>query len=212
VKFVKICGITRAEDAHAAVECGANALGFVFWPDSPRAVEIARAREIVASLPASVTAVGVFVNQPAEEVNSIARDVGLGAVQLHGDEGEDYVRSIERPVIKTVPLRAAAGGGSIGFAEWLWSVRILLDVHDPAKRGGTGRTIDWTLAAQVAREIEIVLAGGLTPDNVSEAIARVRPYGVDVSSGVESRPGIKDHGRLKAFFEAIYGSHYAARS
>jgi phosphoribosylanthranilate isomerase len=214
VSFVKICGITRAEDAQAAVEYGANAVGFIFWPQSPRCVDASLARDIVATLPGDVTAVGVFVNQPADEVNRIAHQVELGAVQLHGDEGADYVRVMSRPVIKAVALGAAmaVGANSVGFAGWLDTVRILLDVHDPVKRGGTGRTIDWTLAAEIARQRDIVLAGGLTPDNISEAISRVQPFGVDVSSGVEARPGIKDHGRLKALFEAIHGSHYATRS
>jgi phosphoribosylanthranilate isomerase len=206
--FVKICGITRFEDAEAAIACGADAIGFVFWSHSPRCVDAPRAREIVRLLPSNVTPVGVFVNQAADEVNRIASEAGLGLVQLHGDEDGDYVRAIERPVMKAVALGAA----SAGFAEWLDRVRILLDVHDPVKRGGTGRTIDWTIAAEVARRREILLAGGLTPANVSEAIAQVRPYGIDVSSGVEASPGIKDHGRLKALFEAVHGSHYATRS
>ena len=214
VAFVKICGITRAEDAEAAVECGADAVGFIFWPESPRCVDVSVAREIAASLPRDVSAVGVFVNQPADEVNRIAHQVDLGAVQLHGDEGADYVRVMSRPVIKAVSLAAlmARGATSVGFATWFKDVRLLLDVHDPVKRGGTGRTIDWTLAAEIARSRDFVLAGGLTPENVSEAIARVQPFGIDVSSGVEARPGIKDHRRLKALFEAIHGSHYATRS
>jgi phosphoribosylanthranilate isomerase len=209
VSFVKICGITRLEDAQAAVAAGANALGFIFWPKSPRHVDAERARSIVATLPRDVMAIGVFVNQPADDVNAVAEDVGLGAVQLHGDEGADYVRAISRPVIKAVTLDAA---NSAGFAAWLDGVRILLDVHDPEKRGGTGRTIDWTMAAEIASQREIVLAGGLTPENVGSAIARVRPYGIDVSSGVEVSPGIKDPERIKALFEAVHGSHYATRS
>jgi phosphoribosylanthranilate isomerase len=209
VSFVKICGITRLEDAHAAVAAGANALGFVFWPKSPRHVDAQRVRSIVATLPRDVMAIGVFVNQPAGDVNGVAEDVGLGAVQLHGDEGADYVRLISRPVIKAV---AVGDANSAGFAAWMDGVRILLDVHDPVKRGGTGRTIDWTMAAEIASRREIVLAGGLTPENVGSAIARVRPYGIDVSSGVEVSPGIKDPERIKALFEAVHGSHYATRS
>jgi len=212
VKFVKICGITRLEDAEAAVACGADAIGFVFWPKSPRYVDVARARDIVTSLSQDVTTVGVFVNQPADEVNRVATEVGLGLVQLHGDENGDYVRSIERAVIKAVPFSAEAWTGPVAFADWLLNVRILLDVHDPVRRGGTGRTIDWTRAGEYAKELDVILAGGLTPENVGEAIARVRPYGIDVSSGVESAPGIKDHARLKALFEAVHGSHYATRS
>jgi phosphoribosylanthranilate isomerase len=210
--MVKICGVTRLEDAEAAVECGADAVGFVFWPKSPRRVETARAREIVAALPPDVTAVGVFVNQRGDEVNRIANEVELDLVQLHGDEGEEYVRSIERPVIKAVPFVAEVWKGPIAIADWLSKVRILFDVHDPVKRGGTGRTIDWARAGECADKIDFILAGGLTPENVGEAIARARPYGIDVSSGVESSPGIKDHKRLKALFEAVHGSHHATRS
>jgi len=200
VKLVKICGITRLEDAHAAVDAGANALGFVFWPHSPRVIDAERARAIVATLPEHVTAIGVFVDQAVEHVNDIARRVGLGAVQLHGSERDDYVRAMTRPVIKAV---AVAGAAVPDVDVWPSSVTILLDVHDPVKKGGTGKTIDWTAAAAIARQRSVVLAGGLTPENVSGAIARVQPYGIDVSSGVEVSPGIKDH---------EHGSHYAARS
>ena len=202
--FIKICGITRLEDAQAAVAAGANAIGFVFWPKSPRYVDAARAREIAATLPASVTAVGVFVDQPADEVNEIARLVGLGAVQLHGAEDQAYAKQIVRPVVKAV----TTGAGQ----EWPSDVRLLLDAHDPVKKGGTGKTIDWTIAADIARHRDVILAGGLTPENVAGAIALVRPYGIDVSSGVETKPGIKDHGRITALFEAVHGSHDATRS
>jgi len=209
VSFVKICGITRAEDAAAAIAAGANAVGFVFWPNSPRCVDVERARTIVAAMPPNVTAVGVFVDQPADDVNEIARIVNLGAVQLHGSEDDDYVRAMTRRVIKAV---AVDGEHAPDVARWPESVTILLDVHDPVRKGGTGKTIDWTAAADVARRRHILLAGGLTPENVSDAIARVRPYGIDVSSGVESQPGIKDHSRIAALFEAVHGGHYAARS
>jgi phosphoribosylanthranilate isomerase len=207
--FVKICGITRLEDAEAAVAAGANALGFVFWPKSPRRVDADTARAIVATLPASVTAIGVFVDQPAEEVNTIVAEVGLGAVQLHGHESAEYVQSMTRPVVKAV---AVEGGQTPAVDAWPSEVTVLLDVHDPVKKGGTGRTIDWHAAAGIARRRNILLAGGLTPENVGEAITRVRPYGIDVSSGVEEKPGIKDHERIKALFEAVHGSHYATRS
>jgi phosphoribosylanthranilate isomerase len=209
VSFVKICGITRLEDAQAAVDAGANALGFVFWPKSPRAIDAQRARSIVAALPTQVTAIGVFVDQPADEVNEIARRVGLGAIQLHGGERDDYVRVMTRPVIKAV---AVTGDDAPDVDVWPSIVTVLLDVHDPVKKGGTGRTIDWTTAAAIARRRNVVLAGGLTPENVAAAIARVQPYGIDVSSGVEVSPGIKDHQRIKALFEAVYGSHHATRS
>jgi phosphoribosylanthranilate isomerase len=209
LKFIKICGITRLEDAQAAVDAGATALGFVFWPKSPRYIAPSKAREIVATLPASVTAIGVFVDQPADEVNAIAVAVGLGAVQLHGSENEAYVQAMTRPVVKAVPV---SGDDTAGIDRWPSGVTVLLDVHDPVKKGGTGKTIDWATAAAVAARRDIVLAGGLTPENVGEAITRVRPFGIDVSSGVETTPGIKDHKRIKALFEALHGSHYATRS
>jgi len=207
--FVKICGITRLEDAQAAVDAGANAVGFVFWPKSPRRVDVERAREIASALPEDVTTVGVFVDQPLHEVNDVARRVGLRAVQLHGSEDSEYVRAMTRPVIKAV---AVLGSQTPDVNAWPSNVTVLLDVHDPVKKGGTGKTIDWTVAASVASRRNVLLAGGLTPQNVGDAIARVRPYGIDVSSGVEVEPGIKDHGRIKALFEAVHGDHYAARS
>ena len=209
MRFVKICGITRAEDALAAVALGANALGFVFWPASPRCIDPLKARHIVVTLPPSVTAIGVFVDQPAAEVTRIAEQVGLGAVQLHGHEDEKYVRAMNRPVIKAVPVD---GAQATEVARWPRDVTVLLDVHDPVKKGGTGRTIDWAAAAAVAAERNIILAGGLTADNVAEAVTTVHPYGIDVSSGVEAEPGIKDYERLRALFEVVHGSRDAARS
>jgi phosphoribosylanthranilate isomerase len=193
--LIKICGITRLEDARFAVECGANALGFVFWPGSPRSIDPARAQAIVASLPPFVTPVGVFVNQPSDFVNGVAAAVGLGVVQLHGDESPDFAASINRPVLKALTLSA--------IDRWPSETMILLDAHDPVRRGGTGRTIDWTTAASIAARRPIVLAGGLNPENIADAIERVRPFGIDVSSGVEAAPGVKDHGRLKQLFDAI---------
>ena len=193
--LIKICGITRLEDARFAVECGANALGFVFWPGSPRSIDAAHAQWIAASLPPFVTPVGVFVNQSSDFVNGVAAAVGLGVVQLHGDESPDFAASLNRPVLKALTLSA--------IDRWPSETMVLLDAHDPVRRGGTGRTIDWTRAASVAARRPIVLAGGLNPDNVADAIERVRPFGIDVSSGVEAAPGVKDHGRLKQLFDAI---------
>ena len=201
--MVKICGITRAEDAEAAVAAGAGAIGFVFWPESPRFIDPYRARAIRSRLPPFVTAVGVFVNQPLEHVTGVASLVRLGAVQLHGDETPQYAARISIPVMKVVAIGAAQGEP---IAAWPAATTLLLDVHDPVKRGGTGRTIDWTAAAEIAAARRILLAGGLTPDNVAEAVAQVRPFGIDVSSGVEQAPGVKDHQRLRALFEALHGS------
>jgi phosphoribosylanthranilate isomerase len=200
--LVKICGVTRVEDAQAAVQAGASAIGFVFWPDSPRYVDPYRARAIRATLPPFVTAVGVFVNQPLAYVSGVASLARLGAVQLHGDETPEYASRISAPIVKAIAFDAAGGGL---LPAWPASTTLLLDVHDPVKRGGTGRTIDWSAAAALAAERRIFLAGGLTPDNVAEAVARVRPFGIDVSSGVEETPGVKDHRRLRALFEALHG-------
>jgi phosphoribosylanthranilate isomerase len=187
-------------------------VGFVFWPESPRYIDPFRARAIVSALPPFVTPVGVFVDQPVEYVNGVASLTPLGVVQLHGEETTTYARTMKRPVMKAIALGDDTQAAVHGIEMWPARVLILLDVHDPVRRGGTGRTIDWTAAAEVARRRRVVLAGGLTADNVGEAIARVRPFGIDVSSGVESAPGIKDHGRLKALFEAVHDSGIAARS
>ena len=200
--LVKICGVTRADDALAAVDAGASAIGFVFWPDSPRYVDPYRARAIRAALPPFVTAVGVFVNQPVEYVSGVASLVRLGAVQLHGDETPQYASLLSAPIVKALPLTTL---GESDLAAWPDETMVLLDVHDPVKRGGTGRTIDWAAAAGISARRRIVLAGGLTPDNVADAVARVRPFGIDVSSGVEVSPGIKDHRRVRALFEALHG-------
>jgi phosphoribosylanthranilate isomerase len=207
--LVKVCGITRIEDAEAAVEAGARALGFVFWPRSPRFVDPHRARAIVAALPPFVTAVGVFVNQPADYMNGVAALARLGAVQLHGDETAADLPRVARPVLKAVAIDRATDAAAVD--DWPARVTLLLDVHDDERRGGTGRTVDWSAAARVAARRRSILAGGLTADNVADAVARVQPFGVDVSSGVEHAPGIKDHGRIRAFFEALHGIDYAAR-
>jgi phosphoribosylanthranilate isomerase len=205
--LVKICGITRLEDAEAAVDAGAGAIGFIFWPRSPRFIDPFRAKQIAARLPAFVTPVGVFVNQPAEYVNSVARLARLGAVQLHGDETIQYASAIGAPIIKALKV----GDTRVDF--WPGHDTVLLDADDPIRRGGTGQTVDWVAAASIAARRKVLLAGGLTPENVADAIARVRPFGIDVSSGVERAPGIKDHQRLRALFEAVYGtSHFATRS
>ncbi len=197
---IKICGITRAEDARLAADLGAWAVGFIFWPGSARAIEPRRARDIVRALPPFVTPIGVFVNQPVGEVEEIAGFVRLGAVQLHGDEGPDMARALSHRVIKAVPLDAE--GRALGLDAWPDTL-VLLDAHDPVRRGGTGRRVDWRAAAAVARTRPIVLAGGLTSANVGEAVAQVRPAAIDISSGVEAVPGLKDHMRMRALFAAV---------
>lgn len=201
---VKICGIRRAEDAVLAAELGADALGFVFWPESPRFIDPYRAREIVRALPPFVTPVGVFVDQPPEYVNGVADLLQLGAVQLHGHEAlEDYQRSACR-VIKAVAVRETFDASN-DVAAIPAEVTVLLDAHDPQKRGGTGQIVDWSKAAAAARRRRIILSGGLTATNVLGAVGVVNPYAVDVSSGVEAAPGVKDPHQLRAFFSAVGG-------
>ena len=193
---IKICGITRDEDARLAADLGAWAVGFIFWPGSARAIEPHVARDIVRRLPPFVTPVGVFVDQRREEIEEIAAMVRLGVVQLHGNERPELASSLSHRVIKAVPLDG--GGRAAGLEDWPDTL-VLLDAHDPVRRGGMGRPIDWEAAAAIARRRPIVLAGGLTPANIEDAIARVQPFGVDVCSGVEASPGIKDPAKVKEF-------------
>lgn len=198
---VKICGLRRLEDALLAAELGASAIGFVFWPESPRYIDPFRARRIVAALPPLLATVGVFVNQAPEHASSIARLLNLSAIQLHGDEdAAPYVRTGYR-VIKAVTIQDAAPDDAI--ARIPSGVTVLVDAHDPVRRGGTGQTIDWSIAAGVAASRRTILSGGLTPQNAGVAIAQVRPYAIDVSSGVESAPGVKDPAKLRALFAAV---------
>ncbi|MFN7984048.1 MAG: phosphoribosylanthranilate isomerase [Vicinamibacterales bacterium] len=196
--IVKVCGITREADAAAAVEQGASAIGFIFWPRSARYIEPARARAIVRTLPPFVTTVGVFVNAAADEVNAAADVAGLAAVQLHGEETPDLVPMLTRPVVKAMGQIDA-----VGVDAWPSHVRLLVDADDRVQRGGTGKRADWDAAALLARRRPILLAGGLTPENVEDAIARVRPFGIDVSSGVEDAPGLKNPEKIRALFEAV---------
>jgi phosphoribosylanthranilate isomerase len=203
---VKICGITRREDALLAADLGASAIGFVFWPRSARFIDPLEARAIARALPPFVVPVGVFVDQPESRVREIASLVGLGAVQLHGQETPDACLGFPRRVIKALsPMPSVEAS-----RDWPEEIAILLDGGDARRPGGTGQTIDWTAAAAWAAARPIILAGGLRPENVGEAVARVRPAAVDVSSGVERSPGIKDPGRMTALFEALRGVEGAA--
>jgi len=204
---VKICGITRKEDALLALELGADALGFNFYEKSPRCIAPAEAWKIIHKLPAPISTVGVFVNWDAGSVIALAKSLQLDAVQLHGDEPAQVTAECARhiPVVK-----AFRAGPNFSFAQFRKhgdASSYLLDAAPAGKNshsfGGTGRVGDWKLSARAAKNYPILLAGGLTPENVAEAIRSVRPYAVDVASGVESRLGKKDSGKLRAFFAEV---------
>lgn len=199
---IKICGITNLEDALLASELGANALGFIFFAKSPRSVDPEAAREIIRQLPPFVLSVGVFVNAEAAAVRELAARVGLDWVQLHGQESPEYCRSLGRRVMKAFRIKDE---NSLKKLEaYRGAVQaLLLDTYKQGQTGGTGEAFDWELAVRAKGYGPIVLAGGLTADNVALAIATVRPEAVDVASGVEAAPGKKDQGKLRAFFRAI---------
>lgn len=194
---VKICGITRVQDAAAAVAAGADAIGLVFYPPSPRCVSVVQAAEIVASLPPFVTTVGLFVNADADAIAEVVREVGIDLIQFHGDECADYCAGHGRPWIRA--LRMKNNMDLCAAAETYAAARgLLLDAYRPGVPGGTGETFDWSrIPPELAQRI--VLAGGLQPRNVAQAVRQVRPYGVDVSGGVESSPGIKDADKVACF-------------
>jgi tryptophan synthase beta subunit len=198
--FVKICGITRVEDAMLAAELGASAVGFVFWPGSPRYVDPARARAIVSRLPPFVAAVGVFVDQPVGHIRAVVESVGLGAVQLHGNESPADAVGVGLRAIKSVRADEAT---LAEMDRWPETVMLLADAADPTRRGGTGTQADWGVAARMASKRPLGLAGGITAENVEAAIRTVRPAAIDVSSGVEASPGVKDAGRMRGFFAAV---------
>jgi phosphoribosylanthranilate isomerase len=199
---VKVCGITNLEDALASADAGAHALGFNFYRRSPRYVEPARAREIIERLPSDVLCVGVFVNEECEAVVRIVEESGVGAAQLHGDESPAYCGALKgMRLIKA--LRVGDGFAPEQATEYE-AESILLDSFSAAARGGTGHTFDWTLARRTRELVpRLFLAGGLTPGNVAGAISSVEPYAVDVCSGVESRPGVKNPDRVREFFAAV---------
>jgi phosphoribosylanthranilate isomerase len=201
VTRIKMCGFTRVDDAREAADAGVNAIGMVFWPGSPRCVTIERAAAIIASLPPFVTTVGVFVNESADTMAGMCRDLGLGAVQLHGDEPAAVWSGWPCPVLKAVGVGPDFDPETL--RTWPRGVVPLLDAADAVRRGGTGRPVDWNLAAAAARVRSLVLAGGLTPETVGAAIAAVRPPAVDVSSGIEVTPGVKDRERMRAFVLAV---------
>jgi phosphoribosylanthranilate isomerase len=210
--FVKICGITRSQDAELASGLGAAAIGFVFWPNSPRYIAPEVARAITERVPPNVMKVGVFVDEPVEQIARIVDEAGLDAAQLHGHETAEYCRQLTvrltasgsgrtSTIIKAVGM---TGNGTVSVAEFDSDVVLLIDAEDPTLRGGTGRTVNWDWAREIAADRPTILSGGLNAANIRLAVRSVRPYGIDVSSGVESAPGVKDPARLRSFFEALH--------
>lgn len=193
---VKICGITRVEDALQACACGADALGLVFYAKSPRCVTPEQARAIIQALPPLVTTVGLFVNEDPQRIRELAGFCGLDIIQLHGDEGAGECDFAPLRSIKALRVKNAA---SLHGHEQYQTSALLLDAWVAGAYGGTGESFNWELAAGIAHQRPVILAGGLTPGNVTAAVTAVRPYGVDVSSGVESAPGRKDPAKVAAF-------------
>jgi len=201
--LVKICGITNWPDARQAVKAGAKLLGFNFCPESPRYIEPRKAAGIIRRLPRKVGAVGVFVNQAEEVMLDIARSVGLDYLQLHGDESPETVARLRRtlPVIKAVRVRKTLRAAQV--APYRRADALLLDGFDLRARGGTGRSFQWAMARRARRYGRVFLAGGLKPENAAQAIRIARPYAIDVCSGVEAKPGKKDHARVTALMRAV---------
>jgi phosphoribosylanthranilate isomerase len=200
---VKICGITNWADARRAFQAGADFLGFNFYRLSPRYISPARAAKIVRRLPKSVLSVGVFVNEKEPSVLEIARAVGLDYVQLHGDETPQTVASLARRIRVIKALRVRKPFRVAQLSRFRGASAFLLDGFDKRARGGTGKTFDWAVARRARRGRRIFLAGGLTPENVNEASRMVKPFAIDVCSGVESSPGKKDPARVLAFMGAL---------
>lgn len=208
---VKICGITNWTDARRAADAGADFLGFNFYRKSPRYVSPSRARKIVRRLPKKVAAVGVFVNEREESILRIARKVGLDYLQLHGEETAESVSRLARvfPVIKAA--RVQNGFRPAQLKRFRRIRAVLLDGFKPGRYGGTGKTFDWKVARSASLRRRIFLAGGLAPENIAQAIRIARPYGVDVCSGVELRPGKKDRAKLDALMLAIQSAQRGIR-
>ena len=197
---VKICGITNYEDAVAAMNMGADLLGFNFYPPSPRYVAPEKAAEMINRLPALIDAVGVFVNAPLDEIRRIIDQCRLDWVQLHGDEDPDFCRSLNYVNVKTMKALRVKDESDIVKAGEFFTDAVLLDAFHPEKYGGTGLTFDWNIVGHIAKRV--FLAGGINPDNAAEAV-QLGVYGIDVCSGVEAEPGKKDHEKIRQLFDNI---------
>jgi len=199
--WIKICGITNEQDARAAAQFGADALGFIFAP-SPRRISPEKARRIIKALPPLVQTVGVFVDQDLGEVSSVAEMCGLDILQFHGSESAEYCRRFNQRVIKAVRLRSSQDLKDLAKYDGVVQA-LLLDTYLPDKVGGTGMTFNWQWAVEAREYGRIILAGGLSPENVAAAISMVKPFGVDASSSLEQSPGVKDHEKMMQFIERV---------
>jgi phosphoribosylanthranilate isomerase len=199
--WIKICGITNEQDARAVAQFGADALGFIFAP-SPRRISPEKARPIIKALPPLVQTVGVFVDQDLGEVSSVAEMCGLDILQFHGSESAEYCRRFNQRVIKAVRLRSSQDLKYLAKYDGVVQA-LLLDTYLPDKVGGTGITFNWQWAVEARKYGRIILAGGLSPENVAAAISMVKPYGVDASSSLEQSPGVKDHEKMMQFIEEV---------
>ena len=220
---VKICGLTRLEDIRAAVDAGVDALGLVFYPKSPRHLELARAVELAAAIPAFVTTVALFKDAPAAQVEQVLHRLPVDLLQFHGGEPAAFCEQFDRPYIKALGMKPAAGGASdaegrledlrMRCAAYTSARGILLDAHAPGEAGGTGEVFDWNGLCEARASIPqaLVLAGGLHADNVAGAIRLARPFAVDVSSGVETAPGIKSAEKIRRFMQQVAAADSASK-
>lgn len=197
---VKVCGITNSDDAFRAVDLGADALGFIFYKGSKRYIDPRDAHRIISSLPPFVSSVGVFVNQGADEIKEAVETSGVDTVQLHGDETPEFCALLPYKLIKAVRVKDTVNTEEVELYPVL---AILFDKHTDEMYGGTGTSFDWGVLRGIVISKKVILSGGLTPENVSRAIETVRPYGVDVSTGVEDSPGKKNHIKMRKFIEAV---------
>lgn len=203
---VKICGVKTAEDAQCAARCGADAIGLVFCDGSPRTVTAEQAKEIIADLPPFVSVVGLFMNTPKEQIEKVLSQVSLDIIQFHGEETQEECCSYGLPYIKAVPMRDSEMRGQDKLLEYqklFYDCKgFVVDSHAPGEAGGSGEIFDWKILPKDFSK-PLLLAGGLNPDNVAQAIVEARPYCVDVSSGVESQKGVKDHDKIAAFIRGV---------
>jgi phosphoribosylanthranilate isomerase len=204
---IKMCGTTSIEDAHKAVELGIDALGFIFVNTSARFIAVEKAREITKSLPPFVNKVGVFVNEGFTEIEEVVDYLGLDAVQLHGDEEPDFCEKVVRAVPSCTVMKAFRVGGHSREDDFLpyngYVSGFVLDTYVKDKEGGTGMSFDWSILSRLNLQMPYILAGGLHPENIAEALKSTSPYGIDVNSGVEISPGIKDHEKLQRLVERV---------